>query len=128
MPHAALTPARVPPGTYRHFKGGEYQVLSVGRHTETDEYVVVYRSVDDPSAIWVRPLEMFTDTIELPEGRLRRFEFSDESPTRLPSGFVGTAVRGANHLLHRLNVAARRRAGRAVPSDADEVPGPWAAV
>jgi hypothetical protein len=56
--------AEVPkPGRYRHFKGGEYELLSVARHTETDELLVVYYSVDAPERIWVRPLEMFVEPV-----------------------------------------------------------------
>ena len=57
------------PGRYRHFKGAEYEVLGTARHSETEEVLVVYRPVaakDD--GLWVRPLEMFTETVEH-EGR-----------------------------------------------------------
>jgi hypothetical protein len=66
---------RVPePGRYRHFKGGEYELLSVGKHTETGELLVVYRSLDRPSRIWVRPLEMFVEPVERSDGTFARFE------------------------------------------------------
>jgi hypothetical protein len=58
------------PGRYRHFKGGEYEVLSMARHSETEEWLVVYRPVADPESIWVRPLEMFCEMV----GTRRRFE------------------------------------------------------
>jgi hypothetical protein len=62
------------PGRYRHFKGEEYQLLMVAHHSETEELLVVYCSVDDPGRIWVRPLAMFVDLVDLPDGRHRRFE------------------------------------------------------
>jgi hypothetical protein len=74
MAEAPFTEVRLEPGRYRHFKGGEYVVLSVGRHTERDEMVVVYSSVDDPKTIWVRPIEMFAGQVEQPEGTFPRFE------------------------------------------------------
>lgn len=54
----------VPPGRYRHFKGKEYEVIGVATHSETGEPLVVYRPLYGEGALWVRPLSMFTDTIE----------------------------------------------------------------
>jgi hypothetical protein len=71
-PTLAKTPPR--PGLYRHFKGGEYELLSVARHSETKELLVVYRSVADRDTIWVRPLEMFTELVEHEDAKLPRFE------------------------------------------------------
>lgn len=68
--HQKLLPE---PGIYRHFKGGEYELLTVARDSETEELLAIYRAVDDPSKIWVRPLEMFTETIESREGSFLRF-------------------------------------------------------
>ena len=48
-------------GHYRHFKGGVYQIIGVARHSETGEELVVYRHDD---ALWIRPLDMFFDTID----------------------------------------------------------------
>ncbi len=53
-------------GKYKHFKGGEYEVIGVGRHSETLEEMVVYRALyESPefgkNAIWVRPIAMFLD-------------------------------------------------------------------
>lgn len=68
-------PVEVPhPGRYRHFKGGEYEVLDVARHSETDELLVVYRSLDEPDRTWVRPVEMFSGDVDGPNGVARRFE------------------------------------------------------
>jgi hypothetical protein len=62
------------PGLYRHFKGGEYELLSVARHSETEELLAVYRSVEDRDMIWVRPLQMFTELVEHADAKLPRFE------------------------------------------------------
>lgn len=48
-------------GRYRHFKGGEYIVIALARHSETLEEMVVYRSAEDESAVWVRPKTMFSE-------------------------------------------------------------------
>jgi hypothetical protein len=53
-------------------------VLSVGTHTETEEVLVVYRSLDDPELIWVRPLQMFTSEVERPGGPSPRFAREDD--------------------------------------------------
>ncbi len=55
------------PGIYRHFKGKDYEVIGVARHSETEEDMVVYRPLDDNKGkgdLWVRPLEMFTEMVE----------------------------------------------------------------
>ena len=51
------------PGRYRHFKGGEYEVVGVARHSETDERLVVYRPLDGDGGLWVRPAAMFLEHI-----------------------------------------------------------------
>lgn len=55
-------------GRYRHYKGGEYQVQGVARHSETGELLVVYRPLYGEGGLWVRPLDMFQDSV-LHEGR-----------------------------------------------------------
>jgi len=63
------------PGRYRHFKGNEYEVLHVAKHSETNEDMVVYRALYGERGVWVRPLSMFTAEIELDGHRVRRFEY-----------------------------------------------------
>lgn len=50
------------PGLYRHYKGGLYTVLCTARHSETEEWLVVYRA-EEPGTLWVRPLAMWAETI-----------------------------------------------------------------
>ena len=52
------------PGRYRHFKGMEYEVLGVARHSETLEEMVVYRALYGEGDIWVRPASMWLETVE----------------------------------------------------------------
>jgi len=64
------------PGIYRHYKGNDYHVIAVAKHSETGEDYVVYRALYGERGLWVRPLGMFTEMIEL-EGRpVPRFEFT----------------------------------------------------
>lgn len=64
----------VKPGRYRHFKGNEYEVLSVAKHTETGELLVIYKSVDGKDTFWARPYDMFTDIVDNNGTKMRRFE------------------------------------------------------
>ena len=59
----------IEPGTYEHFKGERVEVIGVGHHSETLEKMVLYRALSDsdefgPQPLWVRPLTMFTETVE----------------------------------------------------------------
>ena len=51
------------PGRYRHFKGGEYEVVGIAKHSETQETLVVYRPLYNDSGLWVRPVAMFLETV-----------------------------------------------------------------
>ena len=68
-------PAAVRPGIYRHYKGPLYELVAVGRHSETEEYMAVYRALYGDRGIWVRPLAMFTDEVEHQGERQPRFRF-----------------------------------------------------
>lgn len=59
--------------TYRHFKGNEYIVLCLARDSETLEDVVVYRDCGDESKIWVRPLSMFLEQVQVNGQWVARF-------------------------------------------------------
>jgi hypothetical protein len=60
-------------GRYRHYKGGEYEVLGVVRHSETLEPMVLYRALYGEQGLWVRPHAMFFETIESDGVRQPRF-------------------------------------------------------
>ncbi len=67
-------------GFYRHYKGAEYQLLHLARHSETEEWLVVYRPCYGDRDIWVRPLAMFTEDVTNNDGKVvPRFEFIRES-------------------------------------------------
>jgi hypothetical protein len=60
-------------GRYRHYKGGEYEVLATARHSETLEAMVVYRPLYNDSGWWVRPYEMFVGTVVIGSVEQPRF-------------------------------------------------------
>lgn len=62
-----------PTGRYRHYKGGEYEVLGVVRHSETLEPLVLYRALYGEQGLWVRPHAMFFESIEVDGVRKPRF-------------------------------------------------------
>ena len=63
-------------GKYRHFKGNEYQVVDTARCSETDAQLVIYKALyDEGESLWVRPLEMFLETIERDGKTFERFEY-----------------------------------------------------
>lgn len=66
------------PGRYRHFKGNEYRLLYVARHSETEELMVVYQALYGEHGIWVRPAKMWDETIERDSKTFKRFEYIGE--------------------------------------------------
>ncbi len=65
----------LPTGRYRHYKGQEYIVLDVARHSETLEELVVYRQGYGDHSLWVRPKSMFTEQVEVNGRLVPRFEY-----------------------------------------------------
>ena len=67
-------------GRYRHYKGNEYNVIAVAKHSETLEDYVVYEALyeNKVSKIWIRPLKMFTEKIEKDGKMIDRFEYIGE--------------------------------------------------
>lgn len=58
-------PATVPRGRYRHYKGKDYELIDLARHSETEEWMAVYRTLYGDRSLWVRPLTMFLETVEV---------------------------------------------------------------
>ncbi len=69
---------QIKPGKYRHFKGNEYRVLYIARHSETLEDMVVYQALYGEMGIWVRPAAMWNEIIERDGLTFRRFEYIGE--------------------------------------------------
>ena len=73
----------ITPGRYRHYKGNDYQVLGVARHSETLEPVVVYRPLYGEGALWVRPYAMFVETVDVDGVEVLRFAPVSASTARM---------------------------------------------
>lgn len=65
-------------GRYRHFKGNEYRVIGMARHSETLEDMVVYQALYGEQGLWVRPAAMWTETVERPDYSGPRFIYIGE--------------------------------------------------
>ena len=73
MPH-------ISPGRYRHYKGNEYLVLGVARHSETQEELVVYRQQYGDFGLWVRPKQMFVESVMVDGQEVPRCRYSGDTP------------------------------------------------
>jgi len=67
------------PGRYRHFKGQEYEVLGVARHSETEEEFVVYRALYGDRGLWIRPAAMFAESVTVDGRQILRFQPIDSA-------------------------------------------------
>ena len=65
-------------GKYRHFKGGEYEVIALAKHSETQEEMVVYRALYGERQVWVRPASMWNERIEKDGETFSRFTYIGE--------------------------------------------------
>lgn len=65
-------------GKYRHFKGGEYEVIGIAKHSETQEEMVVYRALYGKGELWVRPVSMWNETVEKDGETFLRFTYIGE--------------------------------------------------
>ena len=65
-------------GRYRHYKGNEYEVIGVAKHSEDESELVVYRPLYGERGLWVRPLQMFIETVQVDGVTKLRFEYIDQ--------------------------------------------------
>ncbi len=65
-------------GRYRHFKGNEYYVVGIAKHSETLEDMVVYKALYGAGGLWVRPAAMWNETVEKNGTEQKRFEWISE--------------------------------------------------
>ena len=68
------------PGKYRHYKGQYYEVIGTARHSETEEELVVYRALYGPMGLWVRPLNMFCESVQVGTESVPRFSYVGDAP------------------------------------------------
>jgi hypothetical protein len=68
----------IKPGIYRHYKDNLYEVIGVAKHSETEEPHVVYRPLYGDRGLWIRPLSMFTETVDVGGREVLRFSFIEE--------------------------------------------------
>lgn len=71
--------AEILPGKYRHYKGNEYEVICMARHSETEEEMVVYRALYGERGVWVRPASMWNETVEKDGKTVKRFARIDRT-------------------------------------------------
>ena len=65
-------------GKYRHFKGNEYEVIAIAKHSETTEDYVVYKALYGDGGVWVRPASMWNETVERDGKTYKRFTYLGE--------------------------------------------------
>jgi hypothetical protein len=70
---------KVKTGIYKHYKGNLYEVLETARHSETEEWMVIYRTLYGDATTWVRPYDMFMEMVHLDGNVLKRFEYMGKS-------------------------------------------------
>ena len=75
-------PAEPRPGLYRHYKGNDYRVVGLARHSETLEELVIYEALYGERGMWVRPRAMFVETVEVGGACVPRFAYVGEAGSR----------------------------------------------
>ncbi|MAB22645.1 MULTISPECIES: DUF1653 domain-containing protein [Idiomarina] len=65
----------IKPGIYEHYKGGRYRVIDTVRHSETEECMVLYQPLYGEQKLWVRPFDMFVETVNVNGTQVPRFQF-----------------------------------------------------
>jgi hypothetical protein len=70
----------IQPGRYRHYKGQDYEVLGLAKHSETEEEFVVYRALYGERGLWIRPVAMFSEMIQVEGKHVPRFLLLELGP------------------------------------------------
>lgn len=107
----------IQPGRYRHYKGNEYTVIGTARHSETLEEMVVYRQEYGEHGLWVRPKQMFAETVKIDGQEVPRFQplgssseqvgesvknIFDDLPQHLPKEVVQTLMQAGDVRIERI--------------------------
>ncbi len=83
----------IQPGLYEHYKGPQYRVFAVARHSETEEEVVFYQALYGDYGFWVRPLSMFLESVEVDGEQVPRFALVQAEPSVFFRSHKGSARR-----------------------------------
>ena len=94
----------IPLGKYRHYKGNQYEVVGFAKHSETLEDMVIYKALYGEGGIWVRPLSMWGELVEIDGEAVRRFEYADDKTGTARQDELSEALRSGG------NTAESRRA------------------
>ncbi len=74
----------LPPGRYKHYKGADYEVMDLARHSETEEWLVLYRALYGECGLWVRPYAMFVERVNVDGEWVPRFQLTQPLSSSSP--------------------------------------------
>ncbi len=66
-------------GIYEHYKGNQYRVIDIAKHSETEELLVLYRPMYGDESLWVRPFEMFFEKVTVNDCLVPRFKYIEDA-------------------------------------------------
>jgi hypothetical protein len=101
----------IPLGIYRHYKGNQYKVVGFAKHSETLEDMVVYKALYGECGIWVRPLSMWDNPIEIDGKTVNRFEYIEENGDTNRQHELREALRAINSTIGKCEKAQTKLAG-----------------
>ncbi len=115
----------VTPGRYRHYKGNEYSVLGVARHSETHEELVVYRPEYGERGLWVRPKPMFLESVTVDGREVPRFQRLESKPEHAQNLFAGLPPQLPSEVVQTLLSAPAVRIERIISHGHTSPEGFW---
>ena len=95
----------IPLGIYRHYKGKQYEVVGFAKHSETLEDMVIYKALYGEGGIWVRPMSMWSELVEIDGKSVRRFEYVDEKTETARQDELSEALRSIESTLSKCEKA-----------------------
>ena len=113
------------PGRYRHYKGNEYTVIGIVRHSESLDELVLYRQEYGDHGLWVRPKEMFSETVTVDGQDVPRFQFLGAEQTEHPNLFANIPVSQPQELLETILSKPNVRIERIVSQGQSSPEGFW---
>jgi len=95
----------IPLGKYRHYKGNQYEVVGFAKHSETLEDMVIYKALYGEGGIWVRPLSMWGELVEIDGEAVRRFEYVGDKTETARQDELNEALRSIESTLSKCEKA-----------------------